>query len=189
MSDAISTTAQQAYYDLPELGTLRAKAGKKLDGDTIKAVAAQFESLFVGMLIKSMRATTMGDPLLGGSGETLYREMSDQQLALSLSKQGGLGLGKVLAEYMRKQMPQEGGGEQVEINKAGQKKVSLQAPGIIKVHRDLPAGQPPPVMDKKKDNAPNSAQNNTNASNTNCHCQCGEKNIDLFIENLIVEKC
>ena len=67
--------------------------------EATKEVAKQFESVFLQMMLKSMRdATTTGDS--AESDQTLfYQEMFDKQIALDLAssgKGGGLGIAAML---------------------------------------------------------------------------------------------
>lgn len=80
----------------------------------IDAVARQFESLFVSMMLKSMRSANQafaeGNPL--NSKETeFYQDMYDSQLAVSLSSSKGLGIAEVLKSQLMQQQglttPQE----------------------------------------------------------------------------------
>ncbi len=83
------------YTDFGGLATLRAGA-KSHAPETLDAVARQFEALFLQMMLKSMRATTGGDPLLGNGGE-LYTDLLDQQIALEFGRGKGLGIAELLA--------------------------------------------------------------------------------------------
>lgn len=68
----------------------------------IAAVARQFESLFVGLMLESMRSANLGgDPLFGSSAEQTYQRMFDQQLALQSGDQGLLGIGELLLQQLR----------------------------------------------------------------------------------------
>jgi len=78
--------------------------------ETTKAVAQQFESLFVQQMLASMRSATSVDESSQSSTVDFYQEMYDKQLALSLSKQGGLGIAKVLLQHLP-------GGDQVETDR------------------------------------------------------------------------
>lgn len=81
----------------------RAAAGSS-DGVTekqrqqAKKISQDFEGLFVGMMMKSMRATVGKDTLTGGGhGEEVYRSMLDQQYAdASVKRGGGLGIAKII---------------------------------------------------------------------------------------------
>lgn len=77
--------------------------------ETTKAVAEQFESLFVQQMLASMRSAATIDESRHSSTVDFYQDMYDKQLALSISKQGGLGIAKVL-------MTQLPGGSQTEGN-------------------------------------------------------------------------
>jgi flagellar protein FlgJ len=70
-----------------------------------KKVSQDFEGLFVGMMMKSMRATVGKDTLTGGGhGEDVYRSMLDQQYAdASVKRGGGLGLAKLIEKDIIRQ--------------------------------------------------------------------------------------
>ena len=63
-----------------------------------KKVSQDFEGLFVGMMMKSMRATVGKDKLTGGGhGEDVYRSMLDQEYAnVAVKRSGGIGLAKIV---------------------------------------------------------------------------------------------
>lgn len=74
--------------------------------ESIAEVAQQFESLFIQMMLKQMRATTPGNDLFGSQVEDQYRDVFDQQLAMNMASSGqGLGL----AEAVERQMLQHAG--------------------------------------------------------------------------------
>ena len=70
-----------------------------------KKVSRDFEGLFVGMMMKSMRSTVGKDTLTGGGhGEDVYRSMLDQQYAdASVKRGGGLGLAKSIEKDIIRQ--------------------------------------------------------------------------------------
>src|SRR5262245_16440009 len=93
-----------AYTDLNRLSQF--KAGKDRDSEAnIRKVAQEFESLFLNEMMKSMRqageAFSEGNYLNSNETKT-YQDMHDQQLAVTLSKQGGVGLADVLARQLSK---------------------------------------------------------------------------------------
>ena len=52
-------------------------------------IAQDFEALFVGMMMKSMRATVGQDTLIGGGhGEEVFRPLLDQEYAAAAAKRG-----------------------------------------------------------------------------------------------------
>ncbi len=63
----------------------------------LKGVCKEFESLFLSYLLKTMRKTIPKSGLLeGGIGEELFTHIIDQNLALHLAKEEGLGLSSLL---------------------------------------------------------------------------------------------
>jgi peptidoglycan hydrolase FlgJ len=68
--------------------------------ETIRAVAKQFESLFSQMLIKSMRAASLGDGLMDSEQSDFYQDIFDQQLSVKMSEGRGLGLADMLVRQL-----------------------------------------------------------------------------------------
>ena len=69
-----------------------------------KKVSQDFEGLFVGMMLKSMRSTVGVDKLTGGGhGEETFRSMLDQEYATAAVKQGGTGLAKQIEKEIIRQ--------------------------------------------------------------------------------------
>jgi flagellar protein FlgJ len=66
-----------------------------------RKVGREFEALFTGMMLKSMRETIGKDSLTGGGhGEEVYRSLLDQEYAMAMARSGSLGL----AEQIEKQL-------------------------------------------------------------------------------------
>ncbi len=83
----------------------------------LEKVCAEFESIFITFMLKSMRKTIVEDSPLGNSNEMkIYKSMFDENLALGISKNGGMGLGKMLFERLKDEnqgslpSPEEGQG-------------------------------------------------------------------------------
>jgi peptidoglycan hydrolase FlgJ len=95
-SGAIAPTT---YSDFSALTALKG-AARAEDPAAIREVARQFESLFTHMLLKSMREAKLGEGLGESDTTEFYRDMYDQQLALSLSQGEGLGLANRLVEQL-----------------------------------------------------------------------------------------
>jgi len=91
--------AAPVYTDFSGLAELRRQAREDSDG-ALRAVAEQFEALFMQMMLKSMRQASFGDPLFGSNEGDMYREMFDQQIALTLSRGRGLGLANVIERQL-----------------------------------------------------------------------------------------
>ena len=88
------------YTDFAQFTTLRAEATANPNA-AIEEVAAQFESLFLQQMLKSMRDATVKSDLFDSSELETYQSMADQQLALQLAEQGGIGLARMMVEQMQ----------------------------------------------------------------------------------------
>lgn len=87
------------YNDLSSLQQLKAQSADKPQ-EALQEAAKQFESLFVTMMVKAMRDTLPKDGMFASSNMESYQEMFDQQLALDLSRKGGLGMADLIARQM-----------------------------------------------------------------------------------------
>ncbi|MCS6948444.1 MAG: glucosaminidase domain-containing protein [Steroidobacteraceae bacterium] len=78
------------------------RAAPPADADTaaLREAARQFESLFVRMLLQSMRNASFGDALFDSHEGGLYRDWFDQQVALDMSRAGGLGIAELLVRQL-----------------------------------------------------------------------------------------
>ena len=88
------------YSDFTQFGSLRAEATKN-PNVAVEEVAAQFESLFLQQMLKTMRDATVKSDLMNSDSTDTYQSMADQQLALQLSEQGGIGLARMMVEQMQ----------------------------------------------------------------------------------------
>lgn len=78
---------------------LDAKLG--MDEAEIRKVAQDFESLFLEIVLKSMRGTVSKSGLVdGGNGEEIFRSMLDGEYAKSMASQGTSGLADSIANQM-----------------------------------------------------------------------------------------
>jgi len=88
------------YTDFNGLSRLKTKASQQSD-EAVKEVARQFESLFLQMMLKSMRDATITGESAESDQTQFYQEMFDKQIALDLSnKEDGIGLAKVLQQQL-----------------------------------------------------------------------------------------
>ncbi len=94
---------QYIYTDVSGLNDLKGQARNDQQA-AIKDVAKQFESMLMGMMLKSMRDASMGDPIFDNNQSMVYRDMFDSQLTLSMSKGKGMGLAEVLARQLSQQI-------------------------------------------------------------------------------------
>lgn len=83
------------YTDLHALGALKAEA-KEQTPAAVREVARQFESLFMGIMLKGMRDATPDDGLFSGGDVRFCQDMYDQQLSVTLGSKGALGIADML---------------------------------------------------------------------------------------------
>ena len=91
--------AAPAATDLTGLEQLRHRAANA-DPGALKEAAAQFDALFIGMMLKSARAASLGKGIFDSEASSQYLELMDDQVALELARKGGLGFGKLLLEQV-----------------------------------------------------------------------------------------
>ncbi len=107
-SGITSTADSGSYSDLNRLNQLKVGDDKNSEGN-MRKVAQEFESLFLSEMLKSMRSATEAlgkDNPLNTPAAKQYQEMYDQQLAVSMSREGGgIGLADVLMRQMQKNKP------------------------------------------------------------------------------------
>ncbi len=97
-----TTTGSQGLRGAAALPKKSAVAGK--EAAAAKKVAREFESLFVGMMLKSMRETVGKDGMTGGGhGEETYRGLLDQEYANAIAGQGTIGLAGIIEQQLLRQ--------------------------------------------------------------------------------------
>ena len=98
---ALDTSVAQTAVDFQGLAALRRDANvNQHDPKTIRKVASQFESIFIGMMLKSMRKAKLSEGIFDSSQSDMYRDIADQQMAINLANHGGLGLQDVIMRQL-----------------------------------------------------------------------------------------
>jgi len=97
-------SAAATYNDFPSqnsvsLDSLK-KGAREKSPEAIKQVAKQFESLFVQMMLKSMRDTVPEDSLFGSKAGKMYQDMYDKQLSMHISNGKGIGLASTIERQL-----------------------------------------------------------------------------------------
>jgi flagellar protein FlgJ len=83
------------------------RAGSRDSPERIKETAGQFESILIGMMMKSMRESSGGGWLGTGDDQALssLSELAEQQVAQALAASGGFGLAEMVVEGLKKAEP------------------------------------------------------------------------------------
>lgn len=91
--------ATDVYTDFQGLARLKAEA-KQQSPEALRKVAEQFESIFLNMMLKSMREANLGEGIFDNDQSKFYNEMFDQQIAVTLAKRRSVGLADVLMRQL-----------------------------------------------------------------------------------------
>ena len=87
------------------------QAGVEAKNAAIRKAAVEVQTIFVEMMLKSMRDTVGQDTLTGGGhGEEVYSSFLDREYASAVSKRGGLGLAEMIEQQL---LTHEGGSSKV----------------------------------------------------------------------------
>ncbi|MHB1125287.1 MAG: flagellar assembly peptidoglycan hydrolase FlgJ [Ramlibacter sp.] len=97
---AASGLEQRFSLDVQGVASLRRTVRQSPD-EGLRQVSRQFEALFMGMMLKSMRDATPASGLFDGQHTRMYTSMLDQQLAQHLSGRG-LRLADAMYEQLRR---------------------------------------------------------------------------------------
>ena len=89
---SLATTASTGPAD-----TRRLKNSANLD-----QAAKQFESVFTGMMLKSMRQAKLADPLFDSKALDTFRDMQDQMTVKAMAEHTPLGIGKAMRDFLAK---------------------------------------------------------------------------------------
>lgn len=90
------------YYDFASLKELKADA-KDNKEEQLKVIASQLESVFLQLVMKNMQDANdaFKSDLFSREQEDFYRDMLNQQMSLSLSKAGGIGLADMIVKQLQ----------------------------------------------------------------------------------------
>jgi flagellar protein FlgJ len=102
-NDMTRMQVQQSYTDLNQLNNIKQLGNKDQDA-ALKKIAEQFESMFMQMMLKSMRAANdvfAKDNPLNSFEVDFHKDNLDNQMSLSLSETGRLGLADALFRQLK----------------------------------------------------------------------------------------
>lgn len=92
----IDTSAATTYTDVKGLAALKRDPNSP---EAISAVAKQVEALFLQMMLKSMRDATSAEET-NSNEMSMYQDMFDKQVALSISQHTDLGISRLLKRQL-----------------------------------------------------------------------------------------
>lgn len=145
----IAGTKQLTYSDLESMTDLRQQAHKDPNA-TLRQVAKHFESLYMNMMLKSMRQASMGDPIFDSNSSGLYRDMYDQQIALQMSQHQGIGLADVLVKQLQGGLTTSHEAEQADAKIKTVKPIDLTPSDPPLIRTNIPVKRNDPVVFNSK---------------------------------------
>ena len=74
--------------------------GRASSKDNLDKAGKQFEAIFTGMMLKSMRQAKLSDPLFDSKAIDTFTEMQDGQIAKSMADHAPLGIGKAMTDFL-----------------------------------------------------------------------------------------
>ncbi|MEH3035420.1 MAG: rod-binding protein [Sphingomonas adhaesiva] len=79
--------------------------GRAATKDNLAKAGQQFESVFTGMMLKSMRQAKLADPLFDSKAIDTFRDMSDDKVVQQMATHTPLGIGKAMTEFLSRSQP------------------------------------------------------------------------------------
>ena len=79
------------------IGTDTSRLGNRAN---LEKAGKQFETVFVGMMLKSMRQAHLASSLFESKGLDTFREMQDQKVAQTMADHAPLGIGKAMVDFL-----------------------------------------------------------------------------------------
>jgi flagellar protein FlgJ len=95
--------ANDLALDSQNLDSLRLQAKQEPD-KALKLAAKQFETVFMNMMLKSMRDATPQESVFDSEQTKMFTSMLDQQLAQNMGNRG-VGLADIMVKQLSRQMP------------------------------------------------------------------------------------
>jgi Rod binding domain-containing protein len=103
--EPVNTASARSYLDFEGLGQLKGQARK--DGKAaLRETAQQFEGMFLQMMLKSMRESTVKSDLVESSGAESFEAMFDKEVSVQLAKRNMMGVADMLVASQSKQVTQ-----------------------------------------------------------------------------------
>lgn len=69
----------------------------------LEQAGEKFESVFITMMLKSMRQAKLGDGLFDSKNSDTFRDMQDQRVAESMAAHQPIGIGKAMVDFLSRQ--------------------------------------------------------------------------------------
>ncbi|WP_298668516.1 rod-binding protein [uncultured Sphingomonas sp.] len=103
MTDTIaSAVAKTQITGATGLDTGLSRAASK---ENLAKAGQQFEAVFTGMMLKSMRSAKLADPLFDSKALDTFRDMQDQKIVQQMAQHAPIGIGKAMTDFLARSQP------------------------------------------------------------------------------------
>ncbi|MCU6454172.1 rod-binding protein [Sphingomonas sp. A2-49] len=87
---------------IPAVGGIASDTSRLKTAGNLKKAGQQFEAVFTGMMLKSMRQAKLADPLFDSKALDTFTEMQDARVSQSMAESTPLGIGKAMTDFLAK---------------------------------------------------------------------------------------
>ena len=101
MTNPIASTGAPSPF-ASTVGGVSTDTSRTASTENLKAAGERFEAIFVGMMLKSMRAPKLAEGLFDNKAGEQFRDMQDEKLAQSMASHAPLGIGKAMTDFLSK---------------------------------------------------------------------------------------
>jgi flagellar protein FlgJ len=98
--------------------SVAADASRLATAKNLKAAGDKFESIFTGMMLKSMRSTHLAEDIFGSKAQDQFRDMWDQKTVEAMATHAPLGIGKAMTEFLSRSQPTLAADQASDVGKA-----------------------------------------------------------------------
>ena len=97
MTDAITSAGPMPVQPTSGISTDNSRLTSRAN---LNKAGQKFESVFIGMMLKSMRKANLGEGLFDSKNSETFRDMQDKQVADSMAAHQPIGIGKAMTEFL-----------------------------------------------------------------------------------------
>ncbi|MFW2850842.1 rod-binding protein [Sphingomonas sp. TX0543] len=101
-ADVASAVAKTQITGATGLDSGLARTASK---ENLAKAGKQFEAVFTGMMLKSMRQAKLADPLFQSQALDTFRDMQDQKVVQQMAEHTPLGIGKAMTDFLSRSQP------------------------------------------------------------------------------------
>lgn len=130
------------YANFSQYAEMRRQAQEQTD-ESVTTVAKQFESLFIQMMLKTMRDSVPEGGLFGSDNTRMYQDMFDKQLSLNIASGKGIGLAAVIARQLGQQQAEDSSTQTPQTSVENYWQNAMPSPTVIAPNNEMDASHNP----------------------------------------------